>query len=270
MFNSWRLDFGLAVSSFEPFLRATRDVIQLSTESKRNLRIIFISSTSSVGMLNAKGEEVPESIVKDALAAFNTGYGQSKQAAERILAAGSQVSKVPVSIARVGQVGGPTTAQGGKWADQPWISALLRTAKTLKSVPARVSPIDWVPVDTVASMLQNFILFPVSDDDAQVYNVVHPRPQPWDLLTDILGDKYGVAEKVPLNDWVKRLRDIEDPTADDIAKMPALKLLDFYEGMGEGAETLAFSTDRATSASLVEIPTVDKALLESWLRSWDL
>ena len=161
-------------------------------------------------------------------------------------------------------------AQGGKWADQPWISALLRTAKTLKSVPARVSPIDWVPVDTVASMLQNFILSPASGDDAQVYNVVHPRPQPWQILTDILAEKYGVAEKIPLNDWVKRLRDIEDPTADDIAKMPALKLLDFYEGMGEGAETLAFSTDRATSASLVEIPTVDKALLESWLRSWDL
>ena len=271
VYNSWRLDFGLAISSFEPFLRAACDLVQLSTESKRNMHVVFVSSTSSVVMLSARGATVPEEVVNSPLAAFNTGYGQSKQAAERILAAGSQISKVPVSIVRVGQVGGPADAQGGKWADQPWISALLRTAKTLKSVPARVTPIDWVPVDSIVSMLQSFMLTPAESDNlTQVYNIIHPRPQPWELLADILIEQYGVTDKVPLKDWVQRLRDMQDPTADDIARLPALKLLDFYEGIGEGAETLTITTERATNTSLIEIPTIDKELLESWLRSWDL
>lgn len=55
LYNAWRLDFGLALHSFEPFLRATRDLIDLSLSRPKRPRIVFASSTSSVaGFVGAR------------------------------------------------------------------------------------------------------------------------------------------------------------------------------------------------------------------------
>lgn len=70
IYNAWRLDFGLAIHSFEPFLRAARDLIDLSMESQRSPRIVFVSSVSSVESLVTTGATVPEAIVEDPLAAM--------------------------------------------------------------------------------------------------------------------------------------------------------------------------------------------------------
>lgn len=70
VYNSWRLDFGLALHSFDPFLRSARDLIELSMESQRNLRIVFVSSMSSVENLALTESTVPEAPVDDPLAAL--------------------------------------------------------------------------------------------------------------------------------------------------------------------------------------------------------
>ncbi|CAJ2506596.1 Uu.00g077820.m01.CDS01 [Anthostomella pinea] len=121
VYNSWRLDFGLAIRSFDPFLKATRGLVELAAASKENnMRVVFVSSTSSVEVL-AAGDTVPEAPVEDHMAAMNTGYGQSKLAAEGILVTACRQAGIPVSIARVGQVGGLSRGTGA-WPDQPWIS----------------------------------------------------------------------------------------------------------------------------------------------------
>ncbi|KIX06266.1 uncharacterized protein Z518_04241 [Rhinocladiella mackenziei CBS 650.93] len=268
VYNSWRLDFGLAIRSFSPFLRTTRDLVDLAAAGNRTMRIVFVSSVSSVGSM-AKKTTVPEAPVQDPLAAFNFGYAQSKLAAEQILTSASQHSGVSVSIVRLCQVGGPASGNTSKWADQPWISALARTAKTLKLIPSNVASIDWVPVDTIASMLQDFILHPASRE-CQFYHIRHPRPESWELLVSILRETFGVTETVPLREWVKKLRDITDPNAEDLAKMPALKMLDFYEALGDGIDGTAYAIDHALSGSQVKFPTVDKQMLESWLQGWNL
>ncbi|OTB05366.1 hypothetical protein M426DRAFT_319902 [Hypoxylon sp. CI-4A] len=272
IYNAWRLDFGLAIRSFDPFLKATRDLIELSLASKRNMRVVFVSSISSVENLAINGG-VPETPVEDASAAMNTGYGQSKLAAERILVTANRQSGVPVSIARVGQIGGSSLASSGTWTEQPWISAIIRTSTTLGHFPSQVAPIDWVPIDTVVEMLQSFSLQP-AQEDPQVYNIASPAPQPWSLLFDAVCELGLVEESrlktIPLREWVNRLRDIADPSPEDVASLPALKLLDFYDTLGDGAESLSIATDHAREVSGVEVPTIDTELLASWLKYWDL
>ncbi|XXH01320.1 hypothetical protein Hte_007678 [Hypoxylon texense] len=269
VYNSWRLDFGLAIRSFEPFLKATRDLVELSVASKRNMRVVFISSMASVGELAT----VPEAPVEDALASLNTGYGQSKLAAERILVTANCQSGIPVSVIRIGQVGGPSRNVAGTWADQPWISALIQTSIALGYFPTPVTPVDWVAVDTVADMLRSFTLRP-AEEEPQIFNVTVPseKEQPWDLVLDALRELEGTPdmETITLRDWIKKLREIPDSGPQDATKMPALKLLDFYETLDSGTGFPTYATERAREVSGVEIPAVDKELLVSWLKSWNL
>ncbi|RYC65868.1 hypothetical protein CHU98_g278 [Xylaria longipes] len=269
VYNAWRLDFGLAVRSFEPFLRGTRDIIELSAASKHRARVVFVSSLSSIGRM-ARRTTVPEAPIEDPLAAINTGYAQSKLAAEQILAKASNVSGLPVRIIRVGQVGGPTD-EHATWPDQAWISALLSTAKTIKCIPSQVSPVDWIQVEVASSMMRRIICH--ADEpgtSAQVYHLYPSKPLPWSELVGIMRERHGVTETIPLSDWVKKLRSIVDPGAGDIEKMPALKLLDHYEALGNGTDIVAVATDRARDASQIDIPVLDKTILLRWLRSWGL
>lgn len=272
VYNSWRLDFGLAIRSFEPFLKATRDLVDLSATGKRNMRVVFISSIASVEEL-ARKTTVPEAPVEDSLASINIGYGQSKLAAEQILVTANRLSGIPVSVIRVGQVGGPSQNVGGTWADQPWVSALIRTSKTLGYFPSPLAPIDWVAVDTVADMLRGISLQPAKEEP-QIYNITtaSDNAQPWDLLLEAVRELTGMPEMevISLRDWVKKLRDIPDPSPEDVAKLPALKLLDFYDIIGSGTGRPAYATGRAEEVSGVKIPAVDKELLVSWLKSWNL
>lgn len=268
VYNSWRLDFGIAIRSFEPFLKAARDLVDLSVASKCRLRIIFISSLSSVENL-ANETTIPETPVEDAQAALNTGYAQSKLAAERILITANRRSGIPVSVVRVGQVGGPSKAAAGVWADQQWISAIVRSAKALRSFPKTVVPIDWIPVDTVAAMLRGFMVAE-NQEGVQVFNICSDKPQPWSLLVDIVQETFHIPDVITLREWVGKLESIESPSSEDAIRLPALKMLDWYRTLGDGAETINIATDRARGISKVEIPIIDKELLKSWLQGWDL
>lgn len=273
VYNAWRLDFGLALRSFDSFLRATRDTADLALAAaaagRSPARIVFVSSVAAVEGLPV-GTMVPEAPVDNASAAVPTGYGRSKLTAERILAAAGRRADIPVSIVRVCQVGGPSTG-AGVWADQPWLSAVARTSSPLGCIPSLDAPIDWVPVDTVAAMLREFILRP-AQQEIQVYNISANKPQPWQMYVDVLCEMLGISEVVPMRDWVKKLRNITDPTPADVDKFPALRLLDFYETLGNaaGSEGERYATDHALSVSKVDIPPLEKELLASWLRTWDL
>ncbi|KAF2999116.1 putative secondary metabolism biosynthetic enzyme [Neopestalotiopsis sp. 37M] len=262
VYNSWRLDFEIGIRSFEPFLQATRDLVELSTSSSNRIRIIFVSSTSSVENM-ALTSVVPEKPVADPLAAMNTGYGQSKLAAEQILVAANRKTGTPVSIVRIGQVGGSSRPDAKTWADQPWISAIIKTSKTLGCFPSPVAPVDWVPVDTVATILQAVALR-AAEDEPQVYNIAS-EPQSWSLLVDLIRQSTDIKEVVSLPGWVDRLRKISDP---DLTRLPAVRLLGFYELLGSGTDSLKFTTEHAQTVSGVELKPLKKELLESWLKSW--
>ncbi|KAI1824128.1 hypothetical protein F4861DRAFT_277511 [Xylaria intraflava] len=269
VFNAWKSNFVLPIRYFDPFLNATRELIRLAASGTRQIRIVFVSSLGSVGSL-ARKATVPEAVVEDPLAAFNNGYGQSKLAAERILAAGCEQSGVPATIVRVTQIGGPTKASAGKWADQGWISAIVKTGKTVGSIPSSGPPIDWLAVDTIAEMLHRFTVAPARDG-VIVYNASHPNPADWDLFAGVLREKLGVQSAVPFNQWVKQLQDIRaSRTGDDAVEIPALTLLDYFEEEYGGMETPSFETSSTVKDSQVSMPALDKETLRAWLDGWDL
>ncbi|ROV87840.1 hypothetical protein VMCG_10544 [Cytospora schulzeri] len=203
----------------------------------------------------------------------NTGYGQSKLAAERILVAASRRSGVAVSIVRVGQVGGSSSLADHVWADQPWISAIIRTSKTLGLFPSPVAPVDWIPVDDLATILENVILHqPASDSEIPEFFNVVSEGQSWNMLIDVLRglDPTMVSEIVSLPDWVNRLRQLSDSGSADVAKLPALRLLDFYEGLGSGSDSLDYVTEHTSLVSGMDLAPLEHELLACWLKTWIL
>ncbi|KAI0430794.1 acetyl-CoA synthetase-like protein [Xylaria sp. FL1042] len=278
VYNAWRLDFGLSLRSFEPFLQATRDIIELAASGTQISRVLFVSSLSSVGNLAAVDPSTapPEAPVHDALAPLRFGYAQSKHVAERIMAAACTLCGIPISTVRVGQVGGSASESGSPWPEQRWISALLRTAKTIGFMPTHVALIDWVPVETVAAVLSSLIIRPAkrvaSEQEMDVFHVYPSQPlPPWEILVEIMCKTYGVTETLPLPEWIKRLRSIsEHVTPDDLEKMPALKVLDFYEASGDGLENVRVITERTLAVSGVDIQPANEQLVTRWLRDWNL
>lgn len=201
----------------------------------------------------------------------NAGYGQSKLAAEQILAAASRQAGVPVSIVRIGQVGG--SRRGNRvWADQPWISAIIRTSKTLGSFPSPVVPVDWASVDNVANILESVALRPLSKSQLlEVFNVV-TDPQPWSVLIDAVREiePAAVQEVISLPEWVGKLRHLLDPASADITALPALRLLDFYDGLGHGHGSAKYATANSRAVSSIALASIDQELLVSWLKTWGL
>ncbi|OAX33021.1 acetyl-CoA synthetase-like protein, partial [Rhizopogon vinicolor AM-OR11-026] len=102
--NAWRLDFNLALSSFEPHVRGTRNLIDLALSSPHHPkpRFMFTSSVSSAQSWDRAKGPFPEEVQYDAGVAVGLGYGASKYVSERILVN----SKLPASSFRIGQVPG--------------------------------------------------------------------------------------------------------------------------------------------------------------------
>jgi len=147
------------IHSLEPFepvhIRGVRNFVDWSICSRRHPHIVFISSTSSVGnwaTVHGIDEPVPETPVDRHDVAPEMGYGESKNVSDRILGVAHKKSGVPVSILRVGQIAGPLMAHG-VWNEDEWLPSLIKTSKSLGSFPDYNPDIDWIPVDTLATII---------------------------------------------------------------------------------------------------------------------
>jgi thioester reductase-like protein len=84
--NAWRVDFNLALSSFEPNVRGTRHLIDLARASKwaAKPRFLFTSSVASAQGWDKSRGAFPEEVQFDAGVAVGSGYGASKYVSERV------------------------------------------------------------------------------------------------------------------------------------------------------------------------------------------
>ncbi|KAL8785160.1 MAG: hypothetical protein Q9195_008752 [Heterodermia aff. obscurata] len=117
---AWDANFNRSLPSCEsPHLIGLRSLVDFSASSERHARIVFASSTSYAlaWALAYNKTTIPEDIILSSGEVSDTGYGESKQAAERILAVASDRSKVPIEIIRVGQIAGPRL----KTSDTMWL-----------------------------------------------------------------------------------------------------------------------------------------------------
>lgn len=280
---AWDVNFNRSLQSYEnPHLSGIRSLIDFSATSERRARIVFASSTSyAIAWASAHNKrEIPEDIIFPPRQVLETGYGESKQAAERILALASARSKVPVDILRIGQIAGPRLATSKAiWSKQEWIPSLIATSRALGLIPDVQVPIDWIPIDDLSHIIIEIALGErsavngidkrVVDDHLRIYNCVHPNPSPWSTLTSALTRVLPQAKVVPLKEWVDTLETYE-PSTKHLRDMPALKLMGFFHALVkyqllDESPSFALNNSLQASPTMATLPVIDEALLEQWI-----
>jgi len=275
------VDFNHSLESFKPIhIRGVRNFIDWSIRSERHPHIIFISSISSIvnwATVHGEHEPVPETPIDSHDVAQEMGHRESKNVSECILGVVNEKSGVPVSILQVGQIEGPLMATG-VWNEDEWLPSLIKTSKSLDSLPSYVLDIDWIPVDKLATIILEIVHFAVTTDKARIYNILNPKPIQWISLVDTIRKRLGPQiQVVQLAEWIETLERLDGTDPCELTTKPAIKILDFYRRL-EGARSrsgsatagLKYSTAHviAVSKTMAELAPVNMGWMDIWLNQW--
>ncbi|KAI9739037.1 MAG: putative NRPS-like protein biosynthetic cluster [Cirrosporium novae-zelandiae] len=302
--NAWAVNFNHSLSTFEsPHVKSVRNFVDFSLESAHRAHILFISSIATVGnylatQLDAANQNqdsnptIPEIHMTDPRAPLSQGYAESKHVSERILGIASSAAHIPSSVARVGQVSGPTTTLG-KWNDAEWLPSIIKTSKSLGKIPASIGPrddvVDWVPVDIMAKVILDLVetrrvqVQEKAEEDPSVFHatfhLTNPHAASWSSLLPAIQSYFHAhavpsADIIPFEEWLSLLQSHQtqkDLTQSDLESMPALKIMEFMAALAPGATGLpSLQTTRTCKASrsLRELEKVDEGLMRTWLEQW--
>lgn len=280
--NAWQVDFNLSLASYEHgHIKGVRNLIDLSATSTHRAKIFFISSIAGVmAWRKHHAGPVPEEIIEDFTVPEPMGYAESKHISEQLLALASAEFKIPVSICRVGQVAGPVHGSQGMWNKQEWIPSLILSSTHLGVIPESLGileDIDWIPIDLLSSIISSLAIRPSSPNNlVSVYHTVNPSVTTWTALLPHMQAELGRGIKVvPFAAWIKRLRASSMSSADaqDFNVNPALKLLDFYEGLlGSESTRPRLETVKTESECtlLTEVGPVTGDWMKKWIRQWGI
>lgn len=110
------------------------------------------------------------------------------------------------------------------------------------------------------------------------FNLVNPRSVPWSELVGAVREFYvsngGVMETVDMEEWVRELHEVgaSKEGSDDVDQYPALRLLDFFQGLASGEQGVkcAFATELAVekSPAMAKLGPVDGCLMKKWCEGW--
>ncbi|KAB8238949.1 putative NRPS-like enzyme [Aspergillus alliaceus] len=274
--NAWKVDFNLAVESFEAtHIRGMRQFVDFCLQSQYNAHLHFMSSVSTVsGWTPEMGLSVPELPMEDSNLVLPQGYGESKHVSECICLEASRLSRVPATLYRVGQIAGPTTSSG-RWNRHEWLPTIIATSKAMGKIPNKLGSmvVDWIPVDKLSSIIVEIVHTRHGyrpESPSAVFHLTNPESAQWSSLIPAIQEECHV-EPVEFAEWVAELESIENPTATDVANKPALKLLNFYRGLAaNSALSVALDTQRAKEASTTmrSLGPISAPLMSNWLQQW--
>lgn len=284
--NAWNVNFNQNLASFEDVhIRGVKNLAAFSLSSPRQPHIFFVSSISSVGNWgHARGyhEAVPEAPLDTYSynVALPLGYAESKHVSERILTSAAANEGLQASILRVGQVAGPVSPDsGGVWNLTEWMPALIKSSKTLGLLPESMNTIDWIPVDTLASIVRDLVKTGCNETTSRVYNVINPHVAEWpDMLEAILEHwrSHGLEDVkvVPWEEWLRALNNAAAQSS-DLDQLPAAKISDFFAGLAGDAEAckknrLTYETRKAQTSSITmaNLRAIDGDAMRTWMRQW--
>lgn len=271
--TAWKVDFNQDLSSFAENIQSVQTLAKWSISSPCRPRIVFLSSISSVGPWNPTFTNdlgIPEAPVEDLGAALSIGYAESKQISERLLDRAASESQVPVSILRVGQIGGATMATEAKWTQGEVVPSMLKTSKSIGLIPADLPPVDWIPVDIVSKIVTELAFEDVRDLSCttKYYHVINPQPVSWHEFIPLIERYCGPGvQVVPLSEWVEKLRTFDATDVKELSSKPALKMLNFFSLMASCGPTTKYQTSASvgTSKTMADLEPVDQALMQTWL-----
>ncbi|CCM00767.1 uncharacterized protein FIBRA_02808 [Fibroporia radiculosa] len=277
--NAWRVDFNVALTSFESNVRGVRRLIDfaLSTPFAKPPQVLF---TSSVGVFqNArKGDDLSEAPIK-ADYAVGTGYAESKWVSERILYEAAARTPVDTMVVRVGQV---TGGLDGAWNLQEWFPSMVQSASRLGCFPDDDRDVAWIPLEVVAAAVADLRR---ASCPTRTVHLVHPRPVSWNTIAVVIGTRFGIP-LVPYARWLARLERITQATHEESSgeqatsrSLRVLQLLPMFKAIGaslqSGTMALGFH-DIPASRALEASPTLaDPELrqlgeedVQRWLAYW--
>ncbi len=277
--NAWKVDFNHTLESFDAHIRGVRDFVDWSISSHQHPHIFFVSSISSVGnwaKVYGAQDPVPEKPPRSYSIAQNLGYGESKHVSECILDVAAEQAGVRSSILRSGQIAGPLAPNGGEWNRNEWLPSLLRTSKNLGCILNSLSTIDWIPVDELARVIVELVHMSCQSNISQVYNLVNPKIAEWADLLHAVQKHWPTIKVISSAEWIEKLKAIDAEDTANQTLMPALKILDFFEGMERGTrrpqdEVQRYETKKSVAASktMADLGPVNAEAMETWLQQWN-
>ncbi|KAF8839601.1 putative aminoadipate reductase [Paxillus ammoniavirescens] len=284
--NAWRLDFNLSLASFEPNVKATRNLVDLGLCSvhRNTLRFVFTSSVGSAQSWDRKNGPFPEEVQLDPSPAVGAGYGEGKYVSERIIIK----SGLRATSLRIGQIaGGPN----GSWATSDWVPILIKSSISLGALPDAYGIVSWMRAEEVAASVLDVAF--AAETPPPVLNIVNPRGALWvDVMSsvrDAILQQTSVRSEdlsiIPFKDWFDRLeKKAEGASSEDLVDIPAIKLLEFFRSASlrdEWARTQAttkveaggiasFSTAKSglVSEAIAQMRPVGEVEAHSWIRYW--
>ncbi|KAJ5717801.1 NRPS-like enzyme [Penicillium malachiteum] len=286
--NAWPVNFNLSLASFKPNLTGVVNLINFSSQAIRSPRLLFVSSISSTLGHQTESGLIPETVITTTTPAPN-GYANSKYIAEHLLRYAAQQDLPHPAFARVGQVAGPIRYPG-LWNKSEWFPSVVLSSLHLEALPDSLGQamdrVDWVPIDLLAEILVDVAL--LDNSGLSVYHPVNLNTKSWKeiqpFVTDALQKISGkTVETITLRDWVLRVRkDVEAASQGDkilkeselqahLAKNPAAKLLEFFEGLlANSTPECALDTQHTAQASekLREVDAVKPEWVEKWVGEW--
>ncbi|KZT19320.1 acetyl-CoA synthetase-like protein [Neolentinus lepideus HHB14362 ss-1] len=278
--NAWRVDFNLALPSFETHIRATRGLIDFALTSKYGpqVKLLFTSSITVAQSWDTSKGLFPEEILPVPEPAVGGGYGEGKYVVERVLSAAASETGLQSTSLRIGQICGGLP--DGAWATTDWVPILVKSSIALDCLPDSQGSVSWLPMQAVAKTILDVGL--AGEKHHLVVNVVHPTPVKWtNIMTAIrksLDKSLESLPLVPFGEWVKKLEErATNATTEELERVPAIRLLEFFRklagaknssGEAGGIATFATETAQADSPTLRQLQSLDERDAELWVKYW--
>jgi len=150
---------------------------------------------------------------------LDNGYAQSKWVAEQLVRkAGDRGFQV--SIYRPATVAGDT--RNGIWNVDDFLCRLLKGCIQLGFVPEGNSRMDMAPVDYMSRAIVSLSLLPSSI--AGCFHLNHPIPPCSDELVDWFCRSGYLLDRIPYQDWVKKVLATAEDERKDFALLPLLSM----------------------------------------------
>ncbi|CAF9915256.1 MAG: hypothetical protein GOMPHAMPRED_000671 [Gomphillus americanus] len=282
--SAWIVNFNRCLDEIASIhVHGVRYLINFCLQSKRQAFMFFISTTSAVSCRQPRSDgRIPEEISNSWSDAGGTGYSRSKAVAERAIASACSERKFSPAICRVGQIAGPSKNRGGHWAKQEWFPSLIASSKYLGGLPddlGGLDVVDWIPVDTTASVLLDLCRHSLLSSQTQekvakplVYHVANSHRRSWSDLLPIITD-YLQVPIVPKARWLELLHK-SSKSEDTCDKNPSLKLTDFFNFMlvadqtNKAAPPLALNRTIEACSQLANVKPIDGDMIRMWLKQW--
>ena len=231
---AWPVNFSIHLQSFEPHLAGLRTLLKLSLDVYRSEPAsLFFASSISTAENTPPPAFIADAPINDFSQALDMGYAQSKLVGEHMVLNAARRGARSY-VLRIGQIVGDL--RSGFWNDNEYVPSMIRSALSMKALPALNENCSWIPVDTLATAILEVSRTvqsapkPCAMDSTNppvIYNMCNPHRFSWDTLLEEVR-KAGVEfEVVPYGDWMQLLRDSASNGEEE--QNPAVKLLDHFE-----------------------------------------